>query len=717
MALQFQPNPTLWQYLIINAEVMGAEFTPTMWDGIYGLTIRRTDASGAALQPAFYNFPEKQEYVTGDLFQAHETLPDHWKYYGRNDNVIVFSNGEKLNPVTIEDTIVSHPAIKNVLVVGQERFQPAMILEPKHPLKDEAEAEALIDGVWPLIEQANKQTVAHGRIARELVTISDPEMPFFIAGKGTVQRAQTVHLYKDYIDSIYERAETALSNVTLDITSQEGLASSIQELLRDNLEIEQLELNADFFATGIDSLQVMTMSKLLQAGFKRAGIQFDQSLIATRVIYSNPSVERLAEFLFRSVSQSQEQNVSSTAGDYHAQQIKEMQDMVSKYTHKLPERSASQTNPNDSDQTIILTGSTGSLGSYILDQLISSPRVSKVYVLNRGNDGGLSRQTNASASRSLSIDFSKVEFIGVDLSKPNFGLEAAKYTELLSSTDRIVHNAWPVNFNMTIVSFEPYIRGVRHLVDFAGESSKKVALVFVSSIGTAINWASSDPVPERRLDDPSLADLGYGLSKLASSFILDAAAEKSGLAAVSVRVGQIAGPKKGNGVWNPQEFLPSLIASSLYLGVLPDNLGIYQNVDWVATEDVSGIILDIAGISTGVPISNIEGYFHVQNPTKVQWPEMATVLQEFYGGRIKELSSLDKWVSLLEASAGHAENVDKNPGIKLIDTFRGLRDAEKAGAGPLSFAMTRTISQSETAAALKGITAELMRRWCEGWNF
>ncbi|KAL7941402.1 NRPS-like enzyme [Trichoderma barbatum] len=714
MALQFQPNPELWQYSIFNPEVIGAEFTPTPWDGIYELAFRRKDTSDPGLQSVFYNFPDKQEFITGDLFQAHETLPNHYKYYGRNDNVIVFSNGEKLNPVTIEDIVISHPAIKNVLVVGQERFQPAMILEPKDPLKDDVEAEALIDDVWPLIEQANKQTVAHGQIVRELVAVSHPDMPFFVAGKGTVQRVRTVNLYKDYIDGIYERAEMTLSSITLNISSYEGLASSIHKLLREKLGIEQLESDTDFFSIGIDSLQVMTISKLLKGGLKNSGIKFDESIIATRVIYSNPSVDRLAGYLYQSVAQSDGQHV---AGDYHAQQITEMQAMISKYTRGLPERNASQTNPNDLDQTIILTGTTGSLGSYLLDQLISSPRVSKIYALNRGDDGGLSRQKIVSASRSLSLDFSKVEFIGADLSKPNFGLEAVQYAELLTSVDRILHSAWPVNFNMSIASFEPHIRGVRHFVDFAGASSKKVALVFVSSISTAINWASSEPVPERRLEDPALADLGYGISKLASSFILDAAAERSGLAAVSVRVGQIAGPKNGNGIWNPQEFVPSLIASSLYLGVIPQSLGICQNVDWVATEDVAGILIDIAGISKSVSISEIGGYLHVLNPTKMQWPEIVAILREYYGDRIREVSSLDKWVSLLEASASDGGNVDKNPGIKLIDTYRGFNDAETSGAAPLSFAMTRTISKSETAAALQPITAELMRKWCEQWNF
>lgn len=689
---------------------------PTAWEGVYGFKIRRNQRD-ASLQAVFNNFPEADEFLTGDLFQAHESLPNNFKYYGRNDNVIVFSNGEKLNPVTIEDMVVAHPALKHVLVVGQQKFQPAIILDPKNPLQSDAEAEALINDVWRLIEQVNKQTVAHGRIVRQLVAISDPNLPFLLAGKGTVQRTQTVHLYKDYIEGIYERADAAVSNVNLDLGSQQALASSIKELLQDRLDIEHLEQDTDFFSHGVDSLQVISMAKMLQAGLEKSGIEFDPNIVATRSIYANPSVELLSSYIFRSISKSDGESGDSAEAELNTQQIKAMEDIVAKYTSNLPERNDAQRDPNETKQTVILTGSTGSLGSYMLDQLISSPRVSKVYALNRGADGGRSRQEDINANRTLTKDFSKVEFLSSDLSKPNFGLENAKYVQMLSSVDRIVHNAWPVNFNMPITSFEPFIRGVRHFVDFAGASPKKVAVVFVSSIGTADNWSSSEPVPEKRLDDPNLAEMGYGLSKLAGSFILDAAAAQSGLATVSVRVGQIAGPKLGDGVWNPQEFIPSLIASSVHLGVLPSDLGPFCNVDWVPTEDVSGIILDVAGITNSVPIAEVNGYFHVQNPAKVQWSEVANFLKEFYGGRIRELSSLGEWVTRLEASASDEQNLDKNPAVKLLDTYRGFREKEEAGDAPVIFDMKRTISKSTTAAALKPIDTDMLRKWCTAWNF
>lgn len=45
--------------------------------------------------------------------------------------------------------------------------------------------------------------------------------------------------------------------------------------------------------------------------------------------------------------------------------------------------------------------------------------------------------------------------------------------------------AWPVNFNLSLRSFEPSVRGVRHLVDLALASPypSPAQIVFVSSVG------------------------------------------------------------------------------------------------------------------------------------------------------------------------------------------------------------------------------------------
>ncbi|KAL3959271.1 hypothetical protein ACCO45_007433 [Purpureocillium lilacinum] len=684
--LHYQTDPKLWQYFIINSKDMGADFRPVSWDAdVFEMVLCRDDPKEPGRKAVFYTFPNKTEWSTGDLFKPHPTLPDHWMYHGRADNVIVFSNGEKLNPVTIEETMLGDPRIKGALVVGDQKFQPALILEPHVAPADKEAADALIEEIWPLVEQANKDTVTHGRIARELVVLSDPAMPFLRAAKGSVQRGPTVREYKDFVEELYLRMDEGVEiqdAIGLDLSSKEHLAQSIVEVIHARIGNERVGPSTDLFAAGMDSLQVISLSKILRSSLEAAGVAVDQ-------------------------------NTSESS-----REIEALADMVLKYTTDLPAPNGNQADPLDQDQTVLITGTTGSLGAYMLDRLVSSPNVKKVIALNRGEDGGRSRQPAFNSDRGLTTDFSKVEFLGVDLSVPTWGLEQSKYDELLESADRIVHNAWPVNFVISVSSFEPFIRGVRHLVDFASRAAKRVPIVFISSIGTADGWTSGEPVPEKQLNDLTLPHMGYGRSKLAGSLILDAAAERSRVPAATIRVGQIGGPRGKTGMWNRQEFIPSLIASSVHLGVLPDSVGPIDVVDWTPVEDIAGLILDVVGVTAPMPVSDISGYFHGVNPSAITWTEVAKVLHEFYGGRIEKIIPLEEWVARLEASADDADvDADRNPAIKLLDTYRGMVEANRAGLGHVYFDMKRTVEKSPTMRNLGPIDAELVRNWCEQWKF
>jgi thioester reductase-like protein len=108
-------------------------------------------------------------------------------------------------------------------------------------------------------------------------------------------------------------------------------------------------------------------------------------------------------------------------------------------------------------------------------------------------------------------------------------------------------------------SFEPHIRGVRHLVDFALESSLDPAIFFISSVGVVKNQKSNETVPEALISDFASAEGGYGSSKLVSEWILEKASATSGVSSSICRLGQIAGPVNlGGGSWNKQEWLPSV---------------------------------------------------------------------------------------------------------------------------------------------------------------
>ncbi|KAI1380798.1 nonribosomal peptide synthetase [Hypoxylon crocopeplum] len=710
-----QSNPDLWHYFVINSDVFGAEWRKAEVgdDGVYRLVIVRKSKT-PGYQGCFYTFPDNEEYDTGDLYKSHPTLPDYWLYVGRSDNIIVFSNGEKLNPVTIEEQIEQHPLVKGAQVFGSGRFQAGLLVEPLEHLKDDDEVQSFIESIWPSVENVNKETVAHGQISREFIMLSNPQKPFPRGGKGNIQRAKTVKLYQDEIDQLYERAgDISSADVApFDLESEDALTESIMQAFQTRLgsKGEMLEQDTDFFSVGIDSLQVINATRLLRAGLEAVGHHID---VTTRAMYNNPSLRRLATYIYLLV---REGASSTLEGD--DKDIVAMDTLWKKYTTDLPQAKEGRQDPLDENQTIILTGSTGSLGSYLLDLLTRNPAVKKVVCLNRAEDGGKMQQARAMADRGLSdtYDSSKCTLLHADMAQPDFGLGRETYEQLLRDTDRIIHNAWPVNFNIPFETFEPHLQGVRNIANFAAEASKRVAVIFISSIGTVDRWNSHSvgPIPERRLEHMGTASTGYGRSKLIGSLILEDAAKSGDFPVATIRVGQIAGPESEAGCWNRHEMFPTVIASGLYLKALPSDLGHLTRVDWIPIEKMASMVLEIAGISQRVPANDINGHFHGVNPNTVSWSELAQSAQEFYGkDRIPQLVSLQDWVAQLEKSGAQGA-ADKNPGVKLLDTYMEM---SVSTSGPLLFDLQRTLDRSSTMRSLSAVTPQLMKHWCKQWAF
>ncbi|KAI8634247.1 acetyl-CoA synthetase-like protein [Xylariaceae sp. FL1651] len=714
--IYFHEDPKLWPYFKINSDILGADWRPAH-DNSYELVIVRKDKH-PGLQGFFYTFPDLQEYSTKDLYKRHPTLPDHWIYHGRADNIIVFSNGEKLNPVTIEVILQDHPGVQGALVIGSNRFQPGLLLEPVEHLRSKEDEQNFIESVWPFVERANSQTVAHGQISKELIAVTSPDKRFLRSGKGSIQRASTVQLYAEEINRLYEQAEkgTQLDVAALDVSSEESLAAFISHTFESLGRKAKLDLDTDFFSAGIDSLQVMNASRSLRASLEKTVPTMDSAILTSRFIYNNPTPRRLAQHIMHSISH----DGPSSNGGEETEDINMAKALHERYTRDLIPGKAGRPEAPSENQTVLLTGSTGMLGSYILDQLVRNPAIRKIICLNRAEDGGAKQQAKQMRERGLAQDpeyTRKIEYLHVDLSDSKFGLSDDTYARLLEEAHRIIHNAWPVNFNISTETFEPYLRGVRHLADFAAKAEYRVAVVFISSIGSVMRWdPSRGPVPEQRLEDWNLPGNSYGRSKMAGSLILEDAAAVGDFPAAVIRVGQIAGPEAEDGVWNRHEWLPSIIASSVYLGVLPRELGASNRVDWVPVERVARLVLDVVGAAPGQSIDakEVSGYFHAVNASVTSWDKLAPAVQQIYGDRIKELVSFQEWVDKLEKSAtDDAKDVDANPGLKLLDTYRGMA----AGAPPVILDLQRTNSRSKAMKEAPAISAELMALWSRQWGF
>jgi hypothetical protein len=294
MAAPQLPKPKEdWPYFRFNEEQGGMEFRERD-KGLFEMVLcRRTNYELS--QPVFITFPDIDAFESRDLFSKHPTKPGMWKYTSRLDDIIVFSNGEKLNPVTLEGRITSSPDVKGCLLVGHGRFSPTLLIEPQDP---NLAQEELVDRIWPHIQMANESTVRHGRVAKDCLFLTSPSEPLPRAGKGTIQRAAANALYAQEIDDVYARLQTAPSqdhsvingSRKIDLTSLESTEATLFDVVSNDIGLEGLDTTSDFFALGMDSLQVVNIVRGINAVRPNDPIDAKQ-------IYDNPSIDQLSRYL------------------------------------------------------------------------------------------------------------------------------------------------------------------------------------------------------------------------------------------------------------------------------------------------------------------------------------------------------------------------------------------------------------------------------------
>lgn len=573
-----------WSYFEWNPN-LGIDMQP-VGEGLYELVIPRRENS-RAVHGIFHTFPTLHEYRSKDLFVPHPSNPELWKYHGRLDDVIVLSNGEKLNPITLEKIVEDHPAVKRALLVGQARFQSALLIEPVWEVYEtdfEQNEQKLIDAIWPVVQTANRAVPNYGQIMRNMIRISRKEKPFKTTPKGSTQRHAVNRDYAHEIDAIFAAQDDQLDiklPSTIDVKSLTSYVCEVVCLLLDRPSIETTE---DLFSSGLDSLRTIQLGKLLKKAVTDHNPGLDVQSINPQALYAHPTVERLAELLRGTLT-----GESAVA---QASRSDKIAGLVSKYTENLPKRPQSLSPQIPGTSTVILTGSTGSLGTYILHSLLNSKAVAKVYCFNRSDaairqkEGFETKGLDASLLKNLE----KVEFLQVSFGDPHFGLPDAKYNKLLDSVDMIIHNAWKVNFNHPIESFEdPHLNGVREFVNFSTNSRYNAHLAFVSSVSTIGAWHPSSmgpSVPESPMETPDMVlEQGYGESKHVAERICLEASRTAAVPTTVFRVGQIAGPDTRMGMWNPHEWIPTVIATSKAIGKVPLELGGWP-VDWISVVSV-----------------------------------------------------------------------------------------------------------------------------------
>jgi len=639
-----------------------------------------------------YHFPGISSYRTRDLFKPHPLKAGLWKFHGRVDDIIVLSNGEKFNPGPIELLLHGHPLVSGALVVGQGRFQAALLIEPNAG----TDSAGLEQALWPLVQKSNSLVPGQGRISRDKIMFTKSDKPLPRAAKGTIIRKLGERLYEHEIQALYnETTSPKPEHISLKASFELGeVKKFVRSIIKSTrVAVSELTDEDDLYVHGLDSIGTLEISKLLRTGLQTYRSSEELSWIDVRAIYENPSIEKLAGILTTFLN----------FGTVHcrADVSSEISSLVKKYIPNIqPVAYDTKKVIDSSNIRVALVGATGNLGSHLLGALLGNSRFSLVNCLSRS---------------SPSVESSKTKFLEVNYEKRQLGLTKLALQKVAEGSDILILNAWKTDFNQSLQSFENNLQSVHDLIEAVATSSNRARIVFISTAAAAARWGrihvDGTRVPEEPLTEDygnASIPIGYAESKLVAERILTQAAKLYQIPITILRVGQIAGSSKldSKGLWPVHEWLPSTIRTSKALGLLPQ----LQNIDWIPVDQFSKACEEILLYQTTLGHLS-QATYNVVNPQPVAWESLIEPFLKKYAPGT-QLIPLSQWVEKVRAR----ESLENHPiDIKVLDFLDYYNEISENSV--LKFQTDNFTAASQQAASLGPITKELMEMWIKQWGF
>ncbi|KAJ7606318.1 male sterility protein-domain-containing protein [Mycena rosella] len=542
---------------------------------------------------------------SNDLLFRHPTNPNLWKVYGRQDDQIMHSTGEKTNPVPIEAILLKNPEIKYAVMFGRSKFH------------------AGANG-----GRANRFAPTHSRIFKEMMLIASPSKPIELTPERNPPSSSDDRLVRERIQEVYAAVdESSQTHLT---APEDYDPSSSLEFVRSIVAEVMVEMpgdDEDIFQHGCDSLQATWIRNSILHALRNSA-RINIKAVPSTFVYSHPTLRLLADMLVR---------LASGNGA-------EVRPGLSAASRKLR---------GPKMQAVLVTGTTGALGSHVIAQLLALPDISTVYAFNRPGSDLRARQRDSCETNGINIqlDSPKLKLLEGDLNLPPIRLSQEDMQTIRKNVTLIIHNAWQVNFNISLPSMEPLVAGTRKLIDFALASPHPSAPRLSSS---SPDWTGTPP-RKPITDARTSVGLGYSESKWVAETILELAAQQTALSPIIVRPGQLSGA--ANGAWNTTDWFPVLLRASQLLKHLPDLSG---RASWVPIHVAASALIEImAGLteadavqefaaSTNPAVRLLEFFRSYQEVSDEQEAFFPAVLGNTYGIRtasslqsIAPLSALD----------------------------------------------------------------------------
>jgi thioester reductase-like protein len=690
------------EYSIALKITSGLKYTLKDWgENLVEIVISKDDP---CLAYAF-DRDEDGNYPTKDIFEIvnHESLS--FKYFSRADDTIIHVNGEKTNPIPMEDKINSCPYIERCAILGTgQQLNTLLVQLDKNELLSSPLHE-VIPTIKSYVKAANESAPSHSRIYEEMIyylpIISEKKLPVTI--KGNLQRKKCAKMFEDEVRQSVEKMEsgyTSRESPELEIISCDD-EGNIQHIVKECLRLsidKPFENNDSFFNNGMDSLSAMRFRNLLKSKISSLELKVTD-------IYDNDSVEKLAKFI---ESSNLGKILNTKSLEFYQ---KEVDDWITRYSNLNIEKTHKRVSPTG-DFHIAISGANGSLGSFIIKSLVEQPKVSKVYALVRAKSDTQAKQKLETSFSQRFINIKpehavKIIPLAVKLHEDQLGLSSQTYESILAKLSHVHHVGWTMDFLKGLDYFDDCIAASSNLMKLSVLSQRKVIYNFVSTIGATFPTTSLEiaSIPEKKLDTKLInttACNGYNLSKLVTETLCQIWSKDYEIPLHIHRVGQISGDTI-NGAWNTTEHFPLLVKGIQVMKLCPNILE--SNLAWIPANIAADAIVEI-----GVQDQTDQNTFsHIVNPIEYSFDIIYNALKSY--GIDFQVVSVQEFIHKLK-SIPEFQNADVNPLATLTDFFDNILLSNHAT--PLETEFTKESSAS--IANCPAIDSELMMKYLKFWN-
>jgi thioester reductase-like protein len=376
--------------------------------------------------------------------------------------------------------------------------------------------------------------------------------------------------------------------------------------------IAPIGLADNFFDLGGDSVLIMQLARAIQTTF-----HLD---IPVRLLFTTTTIRELCQTI-----EKLQANPATTIASEVDFTREILLDSTIQPAVCVPVNTSTLATP----QSILLTGVTGFLGAFLLQELweqADAKTGAKIFALVRA--------ANVQEAEKRLLDiltycrmFHLISEIGQhihplpgDLARPQLGLSPESFQELSHEIDAIYHCGAIVNFAYPYSSLKAAnVAGTQEVLRLASlGKQKRVHYISSTAVFSAPDYYNGNVITEETpLAHVARLSTGYAQSKWVAEQLVSQAGER-GIPVSIYRIGDI-GSDSRTGVWSTKEMLTRIIKACIQLGCAPDT---DFQVALLPVDYVSKALVNLS-----FQKASVGQKFHLVAQQSISWREMLAWLR------------------------------------------------------------------------------------------